>query len=170
MSDTGVVDTGSIHSWEHPRSDNHLSVAFTAPFPSPPPVLMGLKSLDIGRQSNPRITCEAHNMRNDGLTINLKSWASTVQYSSACSWFVPSITDPDLQHGHLSTAEDHPWHKPQPETTRHITFARSYAAAPKVIVWLCHLDLHGDQLEKLLLCGALGQWRGQLEDTSDALD
>ncbi|KAJ3522525.1 hypothetical protein NM688_g8861 [Phlebia brevispora] len=141
MFDTGVVHTSSIPGRGRTAEDNYLQITFTTPLPSPPPaVLLGLNSLDIGREVNPRIVSQVHDIRNDGATINLRSWDSTLQYSSGCYWLVPPSTDTDFQYGHFCTQDDHPCDRPQTQTSRNITFARSYSAPPAVIVWLDHLD------------------------------
>ncbi len=141
MFQTGNVNTDTVRSWQAPQSDNPMPVQFPSPHPTPPPVLTGLNYLDISSCANARIESAVQDVRTDGMVINMRSWADTVQHNAGCAWLVPPPTDDDFQHGHFATGDDHPPHSPKRQTSRRIAFPRPYAAPPTVIVWLDMLDV-----------------------------
>jgi hypothetical protein len=141
---TGVVNTMSVRPWQNPAHENRIAVAFSPPCQSLPIVLLGLNWLDIGSNANVRISADLVSAQNDGMTINLHSWADTAMYSSGCAWLRLASEDNDLQTGTFSTMDDHLWYRPQTKTSRRIRFTRPYTEPPTVLVWLNSLDVGKD--------------------------
>lgn len=138
----GTADTNSIHPPNQPRLDNPIPVKFNTPFSEPPKVILaGLTHLDMDSSANVRIECVSQNVRNDGMSMNLRSWDDTVQHGSACTWLARSNNGGGIQSGHFPTTDDHPPDQPKQKTSRRITFQQRYTSPPKVVVWFDELDI-----------------------------
>ncbi|PSS28493.1 hypothetical protein PHLCEN_2v2974 [Hermanssonia centrifuga] len=139
--ETGSFNTMSIRSCDRPAHENVGTVSFALQRPSPPTLLLGLNWFDIGPGVKLRLLCKVPDVGKTSARVNLQSWGDTTHYSSGCSWLTAPGGDSDFQSGQFSTADDHDSSKPQALTSRKITFAKSYSAPPKVVVWLDSIDV-----------------------------
>ncbi len=140
-SDTGIFNTMDVRAWFFPQLVNSKPVVFKSPYSLAPAVAIGLTELDMGNNANIRIAASSADVSTTGFTVSLNAWADSVLYSAECTWLKIVAGDPDFQVGTFSTIEDHPWDKPQHNTSRRINFKRPYANPPEVIVWLNELDV-----------------------------
>jgi len=141
MSTTGNFNTGEVRYWNPPQLNTSKQIAFVKPFIAPPGLPMGLNSLDIDNCANIRVTTYASDIKPDSFRMHVDGWADTKIYSAGVSWLELSPGHLEYQHGQFSTTEDHPTYKPQPKTSRRITFARPFVTSPKVVVFLMELDM-----------------------------
>lgn len=135
----GSFNTGEVHHWRHPWPQTSKIVSFGTTYTTPIGLPVGINTMDIGNNGNIRINAYTSNVGRDRFTINIDSWLDTRIYSAGCSWLQILNDDPNFQFGRYSTREDHPHH--QTRTSRLITFPRSYAAPPTVVVMLVGLDM-----------------------------
>lgn len=134
----GSFNTMEVRPWNEPRLLNSKEIAFAR---TPPSVAVSLTALDLSYQANVRIRAFADQITQQGFQMHADAWADTVLYSAGCSWLEVAPNDPLFQCGQFNTMEDHPWNRPQLQTSRQISFARPYATPPKVVVWLNSLDM-----------------------------
>jgi len=137
-SEPNVFNTMEVRLWNEPRTLNFLEKPIPGhdmDFP------IGLNWLDIDRKGNIHIKSYTDSVTPTSVKVHLDAWAETTLYSAGCTWMDISSNDRDFQWGQFSTSEDHPWTKPQAKTSRHISFAKPYAAVPKVVVWLCSISM-----------------------------
>lgn len=138
---SGTFNTVEVRPGDKPTNTTSKSVQFDAPFSAPPAVAVGLCLLDVSYSDDPRVTAYADEITNGGLKVHIDTWESTTKiYSAACTWFAQP-SNSDIQIGQFSTLDDHPWNKPQQRTAHQITFARPYAAPPKVVLWMNRLNM-----------------------------
>ena len=135
--DCGMFRTTDIRSWKNPEHVTIGEVPFKMPSSFPPTVLLGISKIDVNIL---RLKAEVRTVADDRAIINMSTWANTKHYLSGCSWLTILPDDPDIQSGRYNTAQDHHWSTSQKKTSRRITFARSYATPPKVVVWLDAID------------------------------
>ena len=138
-------NTIEVRSWDKPTNETFKKEELSKTYASPPTLALGLNWLDIANNANIRVKTFADNIATASADIHINSWADTTLYSAGCTWLEVAANDPDYQIGQFSTTDDHPWDKPQKETSRNITFPRAYASPPKVIVWLNGLDMANDK-------------------------
>ena len=72
-----------------PQTCQHVQnfpITFDAPFGSVPHVIVALNGLDIDHTRNSRLRVEAVNVRSDGFTIKITTWADTNLYAAGASW------------------------------------------------------------------------------------
>ena len=143
--DVTSFNTMEIRPWDKPTLKAVKRESFTKPYTSPPTLSVGLNWLDVANSANIRVSAFADNITNEAADLHIDTWADTTLYSAGCTWLKVVANDPDYQVGQFSTTEDHPWDKPQKQTSRNITFPRAYDAPPKVIVWLNQLDMAKDK-------------------------
>ncbi|KAK4225163.1 hypothetical protein QBC38DRAFT_537972 [Podospora fimiseda] len=140
--DVNSFNTLELRPADQPRLLHTKRFTWTTSYSQAPKLALGLNWLDIGRSSNPRIMAFHQDTTTTKTDIHIDSYADTTVYSAGVSWFRHAANDPDFQSGSWSTTEDHPWDKPKTVTQKQITFPRAYASAPKVIVWLTHIDVN----------------------------
>jgi len=137
--DAQVFNTMDIRPWNEPRLKN------TKQFKTSPHAVgfpIGLTSLDMSKDHNIRINAHTEADTEGFVNVHLESWADTVLYTAGCTWLEVYAKDPDFQFGKFSTIDVHPWDQPQMHTSQTITFPKKFSKAPpKVIVWLCELDM-----------------------------
>ena len=138
-------NTIEVRSWDKPTNETFKKEELSKTYASPPTLALGLNWLDIANNANIRVKTFADNIATASANIHINSWADTTLYSAGCTWLEVAANDPDYQIGQFSTTDDHPWDKPQKETSHNITFPRAYASPPKVIVWLNGLDMANDK-------------------------
>ncbi|HEY0479259.1 MAG TPA: H-type lectin domain-containing protein [Kofleriaceae bacterium] len=138
-TDTGRFSTTDVRPPDMPRLDHEKPVVFAQPYAAPPQIAVGLTELDAGLTTDLRISASARDVTATGFTAALDARGDTVLYRAASTWLEVAPGDPDLQIGTFSTREVA--REPRLTTARRIDFARGYAAAPAVRVWLRELDL-----------------------------
>lgn len=136
----GNFNTAEVHNPSDPWLRTSKIVSFYQTYPTPPGLPVGINTIDIGNNDNIRINAYASNPGRDRFTINIDGWHNTRVFSAGCSWLQIPSTDPNFQFGRYSTKEDRQQH--QTQTSRLITFPRTYAAPPTVVVMLSNLDMH----------------------------
>jgi len=142
-SEPNVFNTMEVRLWNQPRTLNFIEKSVpehNIDFP------IGLNSLDIDHKENIHIKAHTDSLTATSVKVHLDAWDKTILYSAGCTWLDISSNDRDFQWGKFNTMDDHPWNKPQAKTMRQITFAKPYAVAPKVVVWLNSVsmqDSHG---------------------------
>ncbi|PWW79472.1 hypothetical protein C7212DRAFT_275641 [Tuber magnatum] len=141
MSTTGYWYTWDVRSPKTPWKETSKDITFSEPFVAPPRLPIGLKCLDVSKDSNIRVAASAANITKDSFKGSLNAWADTILYSAGASWLELAPGYLEYQTGVFSTTDDHSYNKPQLETSRRINFERSFVTAPKVIVFLRHLDI-----------------------------
>ncbi|KAM0499409.1 hypothetical protein ACHAP8_005562 [Fusarium lateritium] len=136
-----TFNTMEVRNWDNPQSQNSRRVPFSQAFDKLPQVAVGLNWLDIGNNANIRVNASVDSIGTDSAVFHVDSWADTTLYSGGCVGLEVAQDDPDFQVGAFSTTDDHPWNKPQAQTSRRINFSRAYSSPPKVVVWLSQLDM-----------------------------
>ncbi|KAF9067482.1 hypothetical protein BDP27DRAFT_1328669 [Rhodocollybia butyracea] len=138
--DTGVFNSMSVRPWNTPTSDNRGTIKFTgAPLPAVPQILLGLNWFDMGHGLNFRIRSLVEQVTTASCTINLQSWADTVNYSSGVSWLKLPANNQDFQGGTFDTT-DPTRTTALGQVTHKINFAHAYASPPTVVVFLTSVD------------------------------
>ncbi|EJD44580.1 hypothetical protein AURDEDRAFT_125148 [Auricularia subglabra TFB-10046 SS5] len=137
----GTFDTQEVRPWDVPGQEAAKLVTFPVVYPAPPSLAVGLTALDVSNGADIRVSASPPNITRTSALLHLDTWADTRLYSAASIWFAISDGNPGYQTGRFNTVEDHPWYLPQQNTSRRITFARPYAAPPRVVVWLNSLDM-----------------------------
>lgn len=131
-----------------PYTDPQLQTSEPFQFPNqyaaPPRISPGISQLDIDHSAGIRVRTYASDTSAKGTVIHSDSWANTINYSVNVNWFVFPPAALEFQSGKFSTQEDHPWDKPQPETSRRINFAYPFVTPPKVISFISELDMGND--------------------------
>ena len=136
--ETGEFNTLSVRSKDDPQPTTKTAISFIHEHRQPPSVLPGINWLDLNIL---RIKTHVQDVTTTGATLELESWADTLNYSSGCAWLSVPADDADLQFGRFSTMDDHPWENARSRTTADVTFERPYSAIPNVVVWLDAADL-----------------------------
>ncbi|KAM5531017.1 hypothetical protein V8D89_015344 [Ganoderma adspersum] len=134
-------NTTDVRPWDKPEKKAHKRMLFPTTYDSPPKLVVGLNSLDVGKDANIRVIAFADNISTSSANVHIDAWSDTDLYSAGCAWFPVPSDDPDFQVGEFSTTEDHPVQNPQRKTSGWITFERAYASPPKVVVCLNELDM-----------------------------
>jgi len=137
-NDSNVFSTEQVRAWNAPQLLNSADIPLTPVnlgFP------IGLAQLDIDKTRNIRIKSYTDNVTQKSVRVHLDAWADTILYSATATWLEANNKDRDIQYGTFATTDDHPWDKPQLQTSRYIKFAKPYAEPPKVVVWLNALDI-----------------------------
>ncbi|KAF8252548.1 hypothetical protein K440DRAFT_593990 [Wilcoxina mikolae CBS 423.85] len=146
MSAAGKFNTGEVRYWKPPQLKTSKQIAFSRPYLAPPSLPMGLNSLDIANSANIRVTAYASDINPESFRVHIDGWGGDTEiYSAGVSWLELSPGHLEYQHGQFSTTEDHPYNRPQPETSRRITFSRPFVTPPKVVVFLRELDMSKDR-------------------------
>ncbi|KAF9038885.1 hypothetical protein BDP27DRAFT_1183588, partial [Rhodocollybia butyracea] len=137
--DTGVFNSMSVRPWDTPTLDNRGTINFSgAPLPAIPQILLGLNWFDFGYRTNVRIKSIVEQVTTANCTINLQSWADTVNYSTGVSWLqLPSVDNHDFQGGTFNTTTGTTAASP---VIQKIDFAHAYPSPPTVVVFLTSLD------------------------------
>lgn len=143
--DRDAFNTTQIRPWYQPRSQNSAQIIFRQPYPQPPNLAIGLNYVDFNPNVGIRLNAFANKLLRDSFRIHLDSWADTILYAAGATWLEAAVGDPDIQIGQWGTQNDHPWYQAQMATSGHITFPRSYAAPPKVVLWLNEIDFSKDK-------------------------
>ncbi|KAF9063987.1 hypothetical protein BDP27DRAFT_1367607 [Rhodocollybia butyracea] len=103
---TGVFNSMSVRPWDTPTLDNRGTINFSgAPLPAVPQILLGLNWFDIGYRTNFRIRSLVEQVTTSSCTINLQSWADTVNYSTGVSWLQIPANNQDFQGGTFDTTD-----------------------------------------------------------------
>lgn len=97
----------------------------------PPTVLPGLNAFDI---STVRIDVQVRSVADNSAQIELFTWGDAAHYSSGCAWLKIPAGERDLQWGTFRRSGR------DVQQSCRVTFARPYAAPPKVIAWLTAVD------------------------------
>jgi len=136
---TAEDSRNSFHTQEvqPSSSQNSLEVKLASSSSNFP---IGITSLNIDSSTDLRINAYVDPLIPDSIKVHLNTWDDTILHSASCTWLEISKNDRDLQCGSFSTFDDHAREQPEGGASRQITFARSYAAPPQVIVWLSQLD------------------------------
>ncbi|KAF9063977.1 hypothetical protein BDP27DRAFT_1367597 [Rhodocollybia butyracea] len=138
--DTGVFNSMGVRPWDAPTLDNRGTIRFSgAPLQAIPQILVGLNWFDFGYRTNVRIRSLVEQVTKEGCTINLQSWADTVNYSTGVSWLQLPANNQDFQGGTFDTT-DPSRTTALGQVTRKIDFAHAYASPPTVVVFLASLD------------------------------
>ncbi|EJD33907.1 hypothetical protein AURDEDRAFT_177027 [Auricularia subglabra TFB-10046 SS5] len=137
----GTFDTQEVRPWDVPGQQAAKLVTFPVVYAAPPSVAVGLTGLDVSNGANIRVSASATNITRTSAYMRLDTWADTRLYSAASVWFTISPDNLYYQTGQFATTDDHPWYEPRQNTSRRITFARPYAAPPRVVVWLNFIDM-----------------------------
>ena len=144
--DIASFNTMEIRPWDKPAKQAVKRQDFKAPFSSPPSLAVGLNWLDVAKDGGIRVNAFADKINTTSADVHIDTWADTTLWSAGCTWFTASAArDPDFQVGQFSTTQDHPWDKPQVQTSHRINFDRAYGAPPLVVVWLNELDMAADK-------------------------
>ncbi len=72
------------------RNDQRF-IAFNAPFASTPTINLGLKRLDVDKNTAVRFDFNSVQVTPNGFFINLATWADTKIYSIGVSWFAYTV-------------------------------------------------------------------------------
>ena len=135
-----MPQTGSFNNQEQGAATDpqhaQKDVKLTPPIPT---VAWGLSAVDMGKETNQRVTSYVDNLQPGGFKIHVDTWGDAKFYYGSTNWFYPG--DCDYQTGSFSTEEDHPYTKDQQKTTKKVQFSRPYAATPNVVVWLTAYDI-----------------------------
>lgn len=132
------LDCGEVRFSGNPQHVIVGEVRFKVPSCYPRTVLLGITKIDVNIL---RLKAEVRSVADDRAIVNMSTWSSkwtnTEHYGSACSWLSIPPNDIDIQSGRYHTKESRTSaSQPQTKTSSRITFARPYAAPPKVAVWL----------------------------------
>ncbi|KAL8376465.1 hypothetical protein RB595_007520 [Gaeumannomyces hyphopodioides] len=139
-------NTMEVRPWDKPAKEASKRQTFSREFDTPPQLAVGLNWLDLANATNIRVRAFADKITTSSADLHIDTWHDTTLYSAGCTWFTTSPSrDPDFQVGEFSTQDDHPWDKPQANTSRRINFERPYRAPPKVVIWLNQLDMAHDK-------------------------
>ena len=141
MSSTGSWNTREVRSPRESQLVTTKNITFAKPFSAPPRLPLGFNTLDLGNHANIRVMANAGNITKEGFTASLNTWADSMVYFAGASWLELAPGYLEYQCGEFSTEDDHPWNKPQMETSRRIYFGRPFINPPKVIVFLKQLDM-----------------------------
>ncbi|KAG0641496.1 hypothetical protein HOY80DRAFT_1111993 [Tuber brumale] len=145
MSTTGSWNTQDVCPWDKPPMEISKIITFAKPFVAPPRLPLGFNYLDISKDANIRVVATASEITKESFKANISTWGDTTLYSAGASWLEVSPGHLEYQNGEFSTKEDHPADKPQSETSRRISFDRSFVTPPKVIVFLKEIDMDKTQ-------------------------
>ncbi|KZV90877.1 zincin, partial [Exidia glandulosa HHB12029] len=140
-ADVAYFNTMEVRPWDKPAKEAMKSQHLAGTGDAAPTLALGLNCLDVGNNANLRVNAFADNVSASSADVHIDTWADTTLYAAAVTWFTVPAGNSDFQTGSFCTEDDHAWDHPQQKTARQITFTRPYAAPPKVIVWLCRLDL-----------------------------
>ena len=141
MSSTGSWKTQEVHAWAKPQKVTTKEVTFGKPFVAPPRLPLGFNELHLSRHANIRAIANAENITKEGFTASLNAGADGILFSAGACWLELAPGYPEYQNGEFSTEDDHPWDKPQMETSRRIYFTSPFITTPKVIVFLKQLHM-----------------------------
>jgi hypothetical protein len=129
-----TFNTMDVRPHDQPQQENYKVLSMST---NPAGFPIGLTYLDIDGHSDIRIKAFAELVTPDQVKIHLDTSADSVLYSAGCTWLTTYANDRDFQFGEFSTTDDHPFDKPQPQTSRKITFPKPFhGKPPNVIVWL----------------------------------
>ncbi|KAH8653299.1 hypothetical protein BGZ61DRAFT_374138 [Ilyonectria robusta] len=118
------------------------SIQFDPPWPELPKIAVGFSWIDIGTNTNPRIEVVAKDIKKGRFTVTMGTWLDTTVFGSISTWLeVPSNKPRDWQVGTWSTSD--------PDQPTRIDFDTSFDHAPKVLVWISHLDQSNDHPTRL---------------------
>ena len=141
MSTAGSWNTRDVRPPNKPQEVTTKNITFGTPFSAPPKLPLGFNLLDLDKSTNVRAIASADDITKEGFTISLNTWGDGILHAAGASWFELSRSYYEYQTGEFSTEDDHPWNKPQLETSRRINFARPFITPPKVIVFLRQFDM-----------------------------
>ncbi|KAF8698287.1 Zinc-dependent metalloprotease, partial [Rhizoctonia solani] len=102
---------------------------------------IGLHLIDCFNSNHVRLRSSFDKVKFDGknntfqATCHLDSWMDTRMHNSSCTW-LPHFNDRNFQSGVGEIKK-----VAQEYTTIDVKFEHKYASAPKVVTWLCCLDL-----------------------------
>ncbi|KAG8999880.1 hypothetical protein FRB90_011922 [Tulasnella sp. 427] len=140
MPNVVSFNTQEVHLWNNPQKETSKVLNLPQSCVAPPRVVCGLNSLDMQTGTNLRCRATTTDIKNQQFTAHIDTWADTTLYSSSVDCLVLKPGNLDILTGQFSTEEDHPWNKPQTQTSRRINFERPFVTAPKVIVFFKQFD------------------------------
>ena len=121
----------------HRTPETSKAITFSKPFVAPPGIPLGLNYLDLGNKANIRIKAYTSDITPNGFRIHVDSWSNTVLFAGGASWLNLAPDHLEYQYGLFAThVNTHSMLSSQV-----ITFERSFASLPEVIVFLNELDL-----------------------------
>lgn len=143
MSASGSFNTQEVHLWNNPQEQTSKTINFPKAYVAAPRLPCGLNSLDVQSGTNLRVRAYTDGIDTQKFTAHIDTWADTKLYSAGIDYLVEKPADLEFQSGEFSTQDDHPWNKPQLQTSRRINFDRPFVTSPKVLVFLKELDMGG---------------------------
>ncbi|KAG8994493.1 hypothetical protein FRB90_000414 [Tulasnella sp. 427] len=133
-------NTTEVHFWDNPQKETSKVINLPQTYVATPSISVGLTTLDIKAGTGVRVTGFASDIDNRKFTANVNTWADTTLWSGGINCFLMRPANLDFLAGEFSTTEDHPWDKPQLETSRRINFERPFVTPPKVVAYLKQFD------------------------------
>ncbi|KAF7555207.1 hypothetical protein G7Z17_g2398 [Cylindrodendrum hubeiense] len=138
--DIEFFNTLELRPWNKPEKEASKRQQFSKTYKSPPSLAVGLNWLDLSKNFNIRVKAFADNVTNSSADFHLDTWSDSIIHSAGCTWFRKPSDDKEFQIGKFNTLEDHSWKTPKAKTSHQVKFKHPYQKAPKVVVWLNHLD------------------------------
>jgi hypothetical protein len=84
---SGTVNTMDVRPWQNPQTQTSQEINFHGyAFQKKPNVFVALNFIDISTQANLRITAYVDNVKTDGLTWHVDSWADTKLWAAGISY------------------------------------------------------------------------------------
>ncbi|KAG8922238.1 hypothetical protein FRC01_014289 [Tulasnella sp. 417] len=117
-----------------------MTFIFRENYVAPPRVVIGLNRLDMQRGTNLRVETYVDGIDRQTFTAHADTWGDTTLYAAGMDALILKPADLDILSGEFNTRDDHPWTRPQQETSHRINFERPFLSPPKVVVFLKSFD------------------------------
>ncbi|KAF8436674.1 hypothetical protein BGX38DRAFT_1214242, partial [Terfezia claveryi] len=145
-----VLKGGTWHSDTQYRVHDHKFIKYSAEFPDPPAIIIGINSLEIDRGANIRVKATVEDVHEHLFGAHIRTWLNTRLCSAGCTWLAAPRGHPYFQVGTFDTTKVYSPRNPQQLTYCKIVFKHPYEAPPKVVVWLNKLDLSQDNNGRII--------------------
>jgi hypothetical protein len=134
------TDEGKEGSTE-PLLKASRKITFETRYDIPPAVVVWLNALDVGNETNCRVSVYATDVRRDGFALHVDTWADTKLYMAGATWMAYTSSRSDIASGTFNTNDIRSSDRPQPENSASVTFDASFEAPPRVFMALNNLDI-----------------------------
>jgi hypothetical protein len=134
----GDFSTKELHPWNQPTATNSKWIQFPRAFSSAPKVIVWLKSVDMSKNFNWRVTAfPGKDVSTTGFTININTWADSILYSADASW-IAYVDAPDkvkIHSGAVDTNQYRNWYPAQLTNGAKVDFpAGTFDRPPKTVL------------------------------------
>lgn len=143
MSAVSSFNTQEVHLWNNPQTQTSKTIDLPQTYVATPRLALGLNTFDIKNGTPIRVRAYDDGVDSKKYTAHIDTWSDTTLYSAGIDTLVLKPANLDILSGEFSTQDDHPWDKPQLQTSRRINFERPFVTTPKVVVFLKSFDLTG---------------------------